>query len=138
MNQLRRALRQEPDRLVAHTLFVVYGVVALFDPPVSQSSTPELFSQIFNVEFIVLGSLLLVGTIRQSYLLRLAGYTLYIITLLTMAALIGFRGSPVAIIVLAFAVRGYTSIREIQAGGKFLKDLRRVFKDSSGDENGRS
>lgn len=138
MNQLRRALREEPDRLLAHTLFVVYGVVALYDPPVSQSSTPELFALIFNVEFVVLGSLLFLGTIRQSYILRLAGYTLYIITLVTMAALIGFRGSPVAIIVLAFAVRGYTSVREIQASGKFLKDLRRVFKDSSGDENGRS
>lgn len=139
MDQIRRAVQEEPDRMLAHTLFVLYGVLALIFRPESQSQTPSFFAILFNVEFIVLGLLLLLGTIRQSYILRLAGYTLYIIALLTMAGLIAFVGhSPVAVLIVAFAVRGYTSIRELQHGRRFIHDLRRVLKEPSGDGNDRS
>ena len=139
MNQLRRALREEPDRLAAHFLFAVYGVLALIFRPESQSQTPPFFAILFNVEFIVLGLLLLLGTVFQSYRLKFVGYTLYIIALVTMAGLIAFVGhSPVAILIAAFALRGYTSIRELQHGRQFIRDLEHVLKEPSGDGDDRS
>lgn len=139
MNRLRRALREEWDKLAAHLLFVVYGVLALIFRPESQSHTPPFFAVLFNVEFIVLGLLLTLGTILQSYRLKLLGYVLYIIALVTTAGLIAtVNQSPVAVLVAAFAIRGYTSIKELQHGRKFIHDLKIVLKDPSGDGDDRS
>lgn len=139
MKQVRRALREEPDRLAAHFLFAVYGVLALVFRPENQSRTPSFFAILFNVEFIVLGVLLLLGTIRQNYYLRLAGYTLYIIALVTTAGLIAVVShSVVSVLVIAFAVRGYTSIKELQHGRRFIQDLKQALKDPSGDGDDRS
>lgn len=139
MNRIRRALREEWDRVAAHLLFVVYGILALIFRPESQSQTPPFFAILFNVEFIVLGLLLTLGTVLQNYRLKFVGYTLYVIALITMTGLIATVGrSPVALLILAFAIRGYTSIRELQHGREFIRDLRSVLKEPSGDGDDRS
>lgn len=139
MNRICRALREEWDRVAAHLLFVVYGILALIFRPESQSQTPSFFAILFNIEFIVLGLLLTLGTILQNYRLKFVGYTLYVIALVTMGGLIAtVSRSPVAFLILAFAIRGYTSIRELQHGREFIRDLRSVLKEPSGDGDDRS
>jgi hypothetical protein len=139
MEQVRRALREEFDRVSAHLLFVVYGVLALVFRPESQSQTPPFFAILFNVEFIILGVLLTVGTVIQSYRMKFVGYTLYVIALVSMAGLILTVGrSPVSILILAFALRGWTSIRELQHGRQFIRELKTVLTEPSGDGDDRS
>lgn len=135
MGKLRRALREDLDRVVADVLFMVFGVWALFDLPASQSTTPVLFAVIFDVEFILLGGVLLAGTITQNYKLKQFGFVVYIIALFTMAALIGVVSqSAVSVLVLALAVRGITSIRELRTRKQFLEDIGQVLRSPPKDD----
>lgn len=109
----------------------------MFSRPKSFNSTPELFALTFNVEFIAIGVLLLIGTIMRNYRLKMIGFVLYVIALVTTAGLISVVGqSNVSLLILAFAIRGYTSIKEMRLQQKFLRDLRDTFRSPPKDEDG--
>lgn len=135
MSRIRRAVKEDLDRLVADVLFMVFGVWALFDLPDSQSSTPMLFAILFDVEFILLGGVLLAGTITQNYKLKQFGFIVYIIALSTIAALIGVVSqSAVSVLVLALAVRGITSIKELRTRKQFIEEIGQVLRSPPKDD----
>lgn len=136
MGQLRRAIKEDPDRLVSDALFIAFGVAALLDRPRSQAPTPEFFSILFNIEFIILGILLMVGTITQNYRLKILGFTIYIIALGTMGFLVAFVSqSVISLLMLAVAIRGYTSIKEMQRRRQFISELERAIKPEVDDDD---
>lgn len=115
--------------MITDLLFIAFGVGSFFSRPRSLNSTPEAFAILFNLEFIIIGVILLVGTIYRSYKIKVFGFVLYIIALVTTAGLISFVGqSTVSLLILAFAVRGYTSIKEMRLQREFLMELRQTFK----------
>ncbi len=127
MVKLRRAIREDLDRIITDLLFIAFGVWSFFDRPVSLNRMSEVFACLFNVEFILIGILLLVGTVYRNYRIKTIGFGLYIVALGTMAALVNFVGdSTVSLLILAFAIRGYTSIKEMRVQRKFLNDLRKT------------
>lgn len=137
MNKIIRAVKEEPDRVATDILFITFGVWSMFSRPKSFNSTPELFALTFNVEFIAIGVLLLIGTIMRNYRLKMIGFVLYVIALVTTAGLISVVGqSNVSLLILAFAIRGYTSIKEMRLQQKFLRDLRDTFRSPPKDEDG--
>ncbi len=120
--------------MISEVLFVIFGVWSLFDRPVSWRTTPDVFVVLFNIEFIIIGMILLTGTILQSYRIKAFGFALYIMALVTIAGIVSFVGtSTVSILLLAFAVRGYTSIKEMRAQRQFLCDLRSTLRSPPED-----
>jgi hypothetical protein len=137
MNKVRRAIKEEPDRVATDILFIAFGVAAFFQRPRSFDTTPVLFATLFNIEFIIIGVVLLVGTVRRDYRLKMIGFGLYILALVTTAALISWVGqSVVSLLILAFAIRGYTSIKEMRLQRQFLADLRETLRSPPKDEDG--
>lgn len=136
MGRLRRAIKEDFDRLTSDALFIAFGATALLNRPVSQGSTPEFFAVLFNVEFIILGILLMWGTITQNYRLKVLGFVIYIIALGTMGLLVAAVGnSSVSLLILAVAIRGYTSIKEMQRRRQFISELEKALKPGVDDEH---
>lgn len=134
MNRLQRAVKEDGDKLLTDILFVGFGVWSLIDRPVSWRFTPDLFVLVFNIEFIIIGMILLTGTIFQNYRVKMLGFGLYIMALITVAGVVSFVStSAVSLLVLAFAVRGYTSIKEMRTQRKFLCDLRSTLRSPPED-----
>lgn len=134
MSKIIRAVKEEPDRVITDILFITFGVWSFFDRPASFRTTPELFALAFNVEFILIGFLLLIGTILRNYRLRVIGFGMYVVALATTAGLISIVGrSSVSILILAFAIRGYTSIKEMRLQREFLRELRDTFRSPPKD-----
>lgn len=141
MRDLHQVIREDWDRVTSDVLFMAFGIWALIDHPTSQSSTtPYIFTLIFNVEFIILGFILLIGTLTGNYKLKLLGFIIYIIALVTMAGLIAFVSkAATSLLVLALALRGITSIKELRARKQFLADLNKVLKGPPpGDKDDRN
>jgi hypothetical protein len=134
MGRLRRAIKEDPDRLISDALFIAFGVSALIDGPRSQSATPVPFQILFNVEFIVLGILLMVGTITENYRLKVLGFTIYIIALGTVGLLIAAVSQSVtSLLIIAVAIRGYTSIKEMQRRRQFISELEKAVRPEVND-----
>lgn len=134
MKNIRRALKEDWDGLLTDFLFIAFGVGSFIDQPKSFNRTPELFTHLLQVEFVVIGIILMSATILQNYRLKMAGFILYILALLTMAGLVSVVGSStVSLLILAFAVRGYTSIREMQTRRQFLCDLKSALRSPPED-----
>jgi hypothetical protein len=134
MGRLRRAIKEDPDRLISDALFIAFGVSALIDGPRSQSATPVPFQILFNVEFIVLGILLMVGTITENYRLKVLGFTIYIIALGTVGLLIAAVSQSVtSLLIIAVAIRGYTSIKEMQRRRQFISELEKAVRPEVDD-----
>lgn len=127
MSRLWQVVHESYDKLITHALFIAFGVNALFVVPRSQSTTPTIFAIIFDVEFIVLGLILMVGTILGNYRLKLLGYLFYIIAMLTIGLLIIFvTYSPVSLLVLAFAVSGFSQIKEMKGRRDLLIEIQKM------------
>jgi hypothetical protein len=134
MGRLRRAIKEDPDRLISDALFIAFGVAALIDGPRNQSATPVPFQILFNVEFIVLGILLMVGTITENYRLKVLGFTIYIIALGTVGLLIAAVSQSVtSLLIIAVAIRGYTSIKEMQRRRQFISELEKAVRPEVND-----
>lgn len=135
MGQLRRAIKEDFDRLASDALFIAFGVAALLNRPTSQGSTPQVFQILFDVEFIILGILLMIGTVTQNYKLKLLGFIIYIIALVTMGLLVAVvNHSSVSLLILAVAIRGYTSIKEMQRRRQFISELEQALKPGVDDD----
>lgn len=136
MGKLRRAIKEDLDRLMSDALFIAFGVTALLNRPVSQGSTPQFFQIMFDVEFIILGILLMWGTITQNYKLKVLGFIIYIIALGTMGLLVAVVSqSSVSLLILAVALRGWTSIKEMQRRRQFISELEQVLKPGVNDDD---
>jgi hypothetical protein len=89
---------------------------------------------LFNVEFIVLGILLMVGTITENYRLKVLGFTIYIIALGTVGLLLAAVSQSVtSLLIIAVAIRGYTSIKEMQRRRQFISELEKAVRPEVDD-----
>lgn len=112
------------DEVLTSILFALFGVGALLTPPRAQSTTPIFFAYLFNIEFILTGVILIIGTLTHKYYLRMLGYTLYIQALATIGGLIALTSqSPVALLCFAFATHGIFNIRFLRRDWKAKKNL---------------
>lgn len=124
MGQIKRALKEDLDKILTNGLFIAFGISALFIRPGSQSTQESLVAVIFDGQFILIGVLLMLGTIIGSYRIRVLGFILYTICLSTLALLTMIVGhSVVSLLLLAFALRGYSSIREMKINRRFIAEL---------------
>jgi hypothetical protein len=110
-----KAVIQEWDVLVTYLCFTAYGVWSLTHPTPSVSSIISVaFGILFNVEMVVAGLMCILGALRGSYALRIAGVAVFVICFATIGSLILWgSGSPVGVLVLGLAVMGVTRIRTL-------------------------
>lgn len=113
-----KAIRREWDRLLVHLLLFCFGVYSVASPILSvRRSVPPWTELMFNVEFMIAGAVLFLGTLLRRSQWRRLGYGVAFIGLTTVALLIflagGARVGAYSLLILAFAVEFIVGLRRI-------------------------
>lgn len=121
------------DRLITYSCFSAFGIAAMIGPtPIIRNDTTA-FSFAFNFELVLAGFILIASVYRESAKLRILGYVIYLIGLVTIAGLIMVNtSSPFWILVIAFVFQGIVSVRYIakeRHASEELAALAREFTD---------
>jgi hypothetical protein len=112
------------DRIATYTCFGIFGALQLFAPLRSTSSMPPWASMLFNLELVLASILLMASLFWESARLRIVGYTVYLIGMLTISTLILVNsGSSIWILVLGFAFQGAISVRYVSRDRRVASDL---------------
>lgn len=132
-------IRKYWDRIATYGCFGIFGVVQIVHPIASTTGTPRPVALLFNIELIMASIILMASLFRDSTRLRIIGYTIYLIGMLTISGLILLNsGSSIWILVLGFAFQGAISVRYVSRDRKVAHDLGEVVKEleERQDKNG--
>lgn len=136
MLPLRTILTQHWDRLATYTCFTAFGIASLAEPSYSLR-TPSFFSVLFHLELVLAGVILMISLFMNTHWMRVCGYVIYLIGMLTIAGLILIRsGSPVWLIVLGFAFQGMISVRYVTRERRVSDELAKMVEDLEGKQRG--
>lgn len=109
-------VRREWDRLIVHSLFVLFGVRSIFNPlRTLKDVVPTWTTILLSAEFIIGGLMLVYGDLFGKTSASRAGYIVGFISLFTVSAVVGFTiGSTLAWVLLAFSFKELVELRRLK------------------------
>lgn len=108
----RLLLQRDWDQLVQALLMIVFGAWGLTGAQQKSLAPLGAIVMVFDVEFIAVGVMLIIGLRTNSWAIRRRAYVLYSLALVTLAGLLAYFGpSPFIALALAFAMQGVVTVR---------------------------
>jgi hypothetical protein len=130
--------RRDWDQLAQASLMVLFGIWGLSGAPRSSALSPlgTAALLVFDIEFIVVGVLLIIGLRTNSWVLRRRAYMIYSAALLLLAAMLVFvRPSSFIALALGFAMQGIVTVRMLRRQEQIaLRALRDPHEQAAGSQ----
>ncbi len=127
---MRGIVRENWDKLIADSLLIVYGVGNFLVPTASTSGIPTIIAALFNLEFILCGALLVIGTLFGIYRLKQIGLYMYILVFALISLMILlYSGSLVSVFIVNIALQGLIRLREMIRARKQLQEINEITRD---------
>lgn len=121
------------DQLATYICITMYGIAALSTPIPSTGVMPIPLAVLFYAELILAGIILLIALFTGHRIMKIIGYTVYIIGMFTIAGLVAVgSGNPVWLLIMGVGWQAMANMRYLTKSRKVALELSEVVEKLEG------